>query len=209
MKPRLRLLLVDDHQLFAEAIQLVLQRLANEVVVRKVTSCEEALDSLSVARDFDLVLLDLGLPGLRNEAAYDAIRARANGAPIVLVTADDNASVAHALLRRGARGYVPKSSSSELMLTALRLVLSGGTYLPPSVLDDTRHTAPSIILTDRQRDVLVGIAAGKSNRSIADELGIAEATVRVHVSGLFRALGVENRTQAATSPIASELRRGR
>lgn len=204
MNRTLRILLVDDHGLFADGLSGVLQKLGESVSIITVTSCEDAVDALSGKTAFDLVLLDLGLPGLKGRAAFDAVSKAARGAAIVIVTGTTPTAESLALLRAGARGYVHKRSSSDELLTVLRFVLAGGTHIPAAVLE-ARRDAAQVSLTPRQREVLTLLARGNSNKDIANELGISEATVRVHVSSVMRALDVESRTQAATSALARQL----
>ncbi len=124
-------------------------------------------------------------------------------AAVVIVTGAPPTAAALDLLRAGARGYVHKSASSTELVSVLRFVLGGGTHVPPAVLD--ARPAGEGPLTGRQREVLSLLARGWSNKEIGNSLGISEATVRVHVSSVMRALGVENRTQAATSPLGRRL----
>ena len=203
MKSTLRILLVDDHGLFSDALAGVLQALPARVTVSSATSCEAALEVLAREAAFDLVLLDLGLPGLRGRAAFDAVRQRAGDAAIVIVTGVEPGPEALDLLRAGARGYVHKRTSSDELVRVLRFVLDGGTHIPQVVLTSTQRGEVS--LTPRQREVLALLAKGSSNKDIANALGISEATVRVHVSSVMRALDVENRTQAATSSLGRQL----
>jgi DNA-binding NarL/FixJ family response regulator len=198
-----RVLVVDDHPLYADALVSILRRLSPELVVRRERSAEVVLRDLAAVQPYDLIVLDLGLPGLAGERAFEAIQAAAPRTPIAIVTADDDAALAHRLLAGGARGYLPKSLDPPAMSEALRAVLDGGTYVPPSMVGHEAANEPT--LTGRQREVLVCIACGASNAEIAEELGIAEATVRVHVTIVLRALGVKSRTQAAVTPLARRL----
>jgi len=119
-----------------------------------------------------------------------------------VVSALEDPGTVRSALARGAMGFIPKSSSNEVMLNALRLVLSGGRYLPPEILsgDGSAAAPPSSIdqvhLTDRQREVLALMVQGKSNKHICRELGLAEATVKIHVTAILRALRVTSRAQA-------------
>lgn len=203
MRSTLRILVIEDHSLFADALAGVLRRLAGEVSIRAAGSAEVALEELTGDDEFDLVLLDLGLPGLRGRAAFDAVKAHARGAPIVIVSSVEPAAETRDLLRAGARGYVHKRATADELLSVLRFVLEGGTQIPSALL--SAPAPQDVALTPRQREVLTLLAKGSSNREIADELKISEATVRVHVSSIMRALDVENRTQAATTPYARRL----
>lgn len=204
MKDSLRILVVDDHSLFAEALAGVVKRLAPVVHVETVTSAELALSTLEHA-SFDVVLLDLGLPGLRGKAAFDAVQSRAQQAALIVVTAAEPNADAVAMLRAGARGYVHKRTGADELLQVLEFVVGGGTWVPPSMRHAPVPTPEELLLTGRQREVLKLLARGASNQDIAESLGISQATVRVHVSSIMRALQVDNRTQAATSALARRL----
>lgn len=199
---RIRILLIDDHSLFADALRGVLDRLGPKVDVTATSSAEHALSELERGASYELILLDLGLPGLKGRAAFDAVRARASGVPIVLVTGSDPGADAAAMLKAGARGYVHKRTPSADLLAALRHVLEGGTWAPALA---TIPAPEEVLLSPRQREVLRLLAKGASNQDIADALKISPATVRVHVSSVMKVLQVENRTQAATTALARRL----
>ncbi len=201
----MHILLVDDHSLFAEAMQGVLSRLSDGVELQTVPSAEDALDALKQRAAFDLVLLDLGLPGLKGRAAFKALYERAGSTPIVILTAEGPDALAVELVRSGARGYVHKGATATELLSVLRFVLAGGTHIPSEALSAPAPPSERVALTPRQREVLKLLARGESNKSIASALDISEATVRVHVSSIMRALNVENRTQAATSSFGRKL----
>lgn len=204
MAPRGTVLVVDDHRLFADAISSVLTGLDRSPRVQTCATAEEALAVLGKGVRPDLVLLDMGLPGLRGLEAFRAIASAAPGTPIVIVTGSEPSTDMHRMVCEGARGVVHKRASAPELLSILRVVLAGGTHVPAELLH-VPTTDEDDALTDRQREVLVLLAGGASNKEIADRLGIAEATVRVHVSSVLRTLGVENRTQAATSALARRL----
>lgn len=197
----MRVLIVEDHELFADALGGVLRKLEGgaEVVARP--SAEAAVEALGTLPPFDLVMLDLGLPGRRGSAAFDVVQAAAGGAAIVLVSGAEPGADVVALIRRGARGFLHKRSTVAELTTALRFILDGGSFVPPELLSVS--ASPEVTFTPRQ--VVRLLAKGASNKDIAEALGCAEATVRVHVSTIMRLLDVENRTQVATSPIARRL----
>lgn len=204
VKPSLRILIVEDHSLFAEALEGVLRRISGDARVTLASSAEKALDELKRSA-FDLVLLDLGLPGLKGRAAFEAVRAVSGRAAVVIVSGAEPTAETMDLIRNGARGYVHKRATSDELLSVLRFVLDGGTQVPTALLSVSQPSDDAIVLTPRQREVLLLLAQGESNRDIAERLGISEATVRVHVSSVMRVLDVENRTQAATSTYARRL----
>jgi DNA-binding NarL/FixJ family response regulator len=150
-------------------------------------------------------LFDLALPGTSHLDAFRLLQQQAPGTPIVAVSADDRPRTMTDLVRAGARGYIPKSTNSEVTLSALRLVLAGGTYVPQSIILDAAQGKTEAPLTARELQVLELLAAGHGNKAMAAQLGMAESTVRVHVTSILRRLGVRSRVEAATSPFAQAL----
>lgn len=154
---------------------------------------------------------EICLPDVSGLDLFDELRGDYPALPLLALSALDDPRTVKAVLAKGALGYVPKSSSHPVMVNALRLVLSGGRYLPPEIIADdwvslagrgtslgTRAAASveDFGLTERQRQVLALMAQGKSNKLICRELGLAEATVKIHVTAVLRALKVTSRTQA-------------
>jgi DNA-binding NarL/FixJ family response regulator len=206
----MKLLVVDDHSLIREAVRHVVQSLADEVTVLAAADCDEGFVIAERESDRDggleLLLLDFNLRGLSGVPAIRAWRQRHPALPVVVLSsAGDRATVLSAFAA-GAAGFIPKASSNEVMVSALRLVLAGGKYVPAEVLAQADQPPPSAAaapsidslgLSVRQLQVLQLIARGKPNKLICDELGLAERTVKAHVTELLRALGVSSRTQAA------------
>jgi DNA-binding NarL/FixJ family response regulator len=203
-----KILLVDDHILFREGMALLLQPLASPMTIVDAGSTEEALLRLDEHPDTQLVVMDLGLPGMPGLGGIALIRERHPNVPVVaLSSADDKATVLQAL-DAGAMGFVPKSSTAPVMLAALRLILSSGIYLPPSVFLNSEGTTPlpagsrrptDLGLTARQADVLQLILQGKPAKLICRELGLSAGTVKSHTSAVLRALNVTTRTQAVVA----------
>lgn len=183
----MKILVADDHPLIREAFRHLLTELERDVVVLEAGDCDSACRLIEQLPDLDLVLLDLRLPGAGGFATLDKLRNNHPALPVVVSALEDAATV-HGALARGAMGFIPKSSSNDVMMSALRLVLSGGRYLPPELLsgDGAAQAPPSSLdevhLTDRQREVLALVVQGKSNKHICRELGLAEATVKIHVT---------------------------
>lgn len=211
---RMKVLVIDDHVLVRDALRGVLKESLKDANVVEAAAWQQARAELARAQDFELVLLDLGLPDRDGFEALAELRATYPAAAVVVLSGrDDRESVARAL-DLGALGYIPKSASREVMLSALNLVVSGGMYIPPELLGH-RDAAPTgqaaagtasagrpessadhLGLTGRQLDVLALLMQGKSNKAICRALELAEPTVKNHVSAILRALKASNRTEA-------------
>jgi DNA-binding NarL/FixJ family response regulator len=206
----MKILVVDDHPLMREAVQSVVARLEPGATVLAAADSERGFAIVAAEPDLDLVLLDLNIPGLAGIPALKAWRRRYPGVPVVVLSSADDRPTVLAAIGAGAAGFIPKSSPNEVLLGALQLVLAGGKYLPPEALApvagsgakaarvaERTRSLETLGLTDRQAQVLMLLAAGKSNKLICRELDLAERTVKAHISAVFRALGVTTRTQAA------------
>lgn len=212
----MKLLVVDDHALIREAVRHVAAGLEPGAQVFTAADCEQGFALAEKDADIELLLLDFNLRGLAGVPAIKAWRARFPALPVVVLSSAEDRATVLAAMAAGAAGFVPKSSSNEVMLSAMRLVLAGGKYLPPEVLAraDAAAARPapasldSLGLSPRQMDVLKLIAEGKPNKIICDELGLAERTVKAHVTEVLRALGVHSRTQAALAAARLGLGRG-
>jgi DNA-binding NarL/FixJ family response regulator len=198
----LKILVADDHALFREGMRHVLSQLADDVEIVEANDCAQALDAVESNGDIALVLLDLSMPGPHGFAALETLTREHPALPIVVLSGSENRTDMQRALDTGAMGFVPKSATAPVMLSALRLVLAGGVYVPPELVQaapaevNISAPPPAPILTPRQLDVLAGMFEGKRNKVIGAELGLSEATVKAHISAVFRALGVNNRTQA-------------
>ena len=210
----MKILIVDDHPLILEALRHVLRQLDGDVLVLDARTAEEGRRLVAGNSDAGLLLLDLTLPGADGFSLLEELRDAYPTVPVVVLSASDRREDIMRAIDLGAMGYIPKSSSNQVMLQALRLVLSGGVYLPPvalaagdaaaaaeapPVVEDaagSRTTPGELGLTARQAQVLALILQGKPNKVICRELGLAEGTVKIHVAAILRALNVSTRTQA-------------
>jgi two-component system, NarL family, nitrate/nitrite response regulator NarL len=202
----LRLLVIDDHPLFLEGMVAVLRRLDADIVVHKATTAELGLE-LAEHESLDLVLIDLNLPGIDGFTAIGEFHSRFPSLPVVVLSAMEREQDMQRAIEAGALGYIPKSSTSRTLFEALRQVQEGNIYLPDSsspsyigierrvLLDESEKEAMEE-LSIRQMEVLARLCQGMSNKAIANDLELAEKTVKSHVTIIFRALGVVNRTQA-------------
>lgn len=195
----MRILVVDDHPLMADALRLTLSGLERQAEVQTASDLESA-SRLAADPGFDLVMLDLGLPGCSGVQALERFRERFQGLPVVVVSAASDVATINAALDRGAMGFIPKTSPREVLLNAIRLVASGGIYVPAEALGQRAAAVPAaqaqLALSPRQREVLSLLLKGLPNKLIARKLDISENTAKIHVSAVLHALGVSTRTQA-------------
>ena len=204
----LKLLVVEDHALVREGLVGLLSQVEEGVQVFESADFESALSVLDSEGDFDLVLLDLALPGIDGFAGLDILRRRYPAMPVAVVSAFDDQPTVTRVMNLGASGFIPKALNGERLLQAVRDVLAGNIVRPsgqmPARLDDAVPLPPSSVgvkpgeigLTDRQAQVLCLMVRGLSNRDIADQLDLSEGTVKIHATAVFKALGVTSRTQA-------------
>lgn len=199
----MKILLVDDHSLFRAGLRHVLRQLNEQIEIVEAENCKQALKAIEAQCDFTLALLDLHMPGDDGFVALTAISRESPTLPIVVLSASESRTDMCRALDNGAMGFIPKSTAVPVMLNALRLVLAGGIYIPPNLLrtrDESVGIEPSQSageLTTRQLDVLSLVLEGKTNKTIATELKLSEATVKAHITAVFKTLHVSNRTQAA------------
>ena len=207
----MKVLTCDDHALFRAGLRVAVQDLDPDCQLAEAGTAAELFQLLEANPDFDLLLLDLGLPDASGLELLERVRSRYPATPVVIVSASEDRGAIRRALGLGAMGFIPKTSSGPVLVGALRLVLSGGVYVPPALLEDLqaeeseRPTAtlkPPLAkgldsLTARQQEVVELIAKGLTNREIASVLGIAEATVKHHAAAIYAALEVTNRTEAA------------
>jgi len=204
----LKLLVVEDHALVREGLVRLLGQIEDGATVLESEDFESALTVLDNEGEFDLVLLDLALPGIDGFAGLDILRRRYPAMPVAVVSAFDDTPTVTRVLNLGASGFIPKAFSGEALLLAVREVLAGNIFRPSGQqgarLDDATPVPPSKIsvkpeeigITDRQAQVLALMVRGLSNRDIADQLELSEGTVKIHATAVFKALGVNSRTQA-------------
>lgn len=220
----MKILVIDDHTLIRQALQNMLRVLDTSAEVLESADCSAALALAAEHPDLDLILLDLHMPGMGGMDALSHFRQSHPAVPVVVLSGADDRQTVRTAIDRGAMGFIPKSSSNNVMLSALRLVLSGGVYLPTEILD---HAGSSIVgdadslasgtgahgktpaqlgLTDRQMEVLALLLQGKSNKLVCRELGLAEGTVKAHITAVLKVLNVTSRTQAVIAASQMGLR---
>lgn len=210
----MRILIADDHELFLKGLEIILKDFNPEAELVKAKNYAEMLNIINNNQSFDLVLTDLAMPGGIWLEALKEIHEKIPETPIIILSAVFEKEIVQKTLDLGASGYIPKTSSNAVILSAVNLVLSGALYIPAELLRETTDSDLNDlkridvvsdssdlkekikILSPRQLDVLKLIAEGKSNKQIAFELGLTEGTVKLHVTAILKILNVYNRTGA-------------
>jgi DNA-binding NarL/FixJ family response regulator len=196
----IRVLVVEDHAVVREGLVALLKVAGGLEVVG------EAADGMEAVAQFrkhlpDVTLMDLRLPKLGGVDAIMTIRKEAPNARFIVLTTYDGDEDIYRALKAGARAYLLKGMTSDELMAAIRAVHAGKSHIPPAIAERLAERMGAEELTPREFDVLEQIVSGKSNKEIASELEISEATVKTHINSLLAKLGVTDRTQAATAAI--------
>ncbi len=215
----MRILLADDHTLVRENLRDFLHALAPDVVVLEAETLQAAEKIASQHARLDLIILDLLMPGMNGLAGLRRMLKRKPNVPIVILSGSTRQQDIVDAIELGAKGFVPKTISGKAMLSALRMILAGETYVPSALLRaaaengyggaqgtgvGSAEAGARHKLTRRQQQVLDLLVRGHTNKKIAKALNLKEITVKIHLQGVFRKFGVSNRTQA----VAMALQRG-
>lgn len=201
----MKFLVADDHDLFRDGLKALLKDKYPQAEFFDARTFDEIEQTLAEHGDLSVIFLDLNMPGMGEERIRLLKEARPD-LPIIVISGKEQPAEMQRILKMGASGYIPKSVSADITLSAIQLVLSGGTYIPASAVgqrksNDRISQANVTLLTPRQQDILSLLARGLSNAQIAYELKISEGTVRIHVSNVLRTLNVTNRSQAAVAAL--------
>lgn len=218
----MKILIIDDHLLFREGLAMLLGRLEERPEILEAESGQKALEVLLTAEDLDIVLLDFNLPDTDGLSLLREIKTTHPFLPVAMLSAESDASLIQKALQSGATGFITKNSSSDVMISAIRLILSGSIYIPPEILGGApnnqrapsapvlhiettssgiqppRRASHSYNITGRQLEVLREMAGGLSNKEIARVLDMSPSTVKVHVAAILREFDAKNRMQAVT-----------
>lgn len=195
-----RIIIADDHPLFRNALHLAVTQAVNGAALQEVDCIDQLMLLLTEQGEVDLLLLDLKMPGASGFSALATLRHQYPELPVVIVSATEEPAVVQQAMHYGAMGFIPKSTPMPVLVAALHAILAGDTWFPAGI---SLSTAPEdniaerlASLTPQQFKVLVMLSEGKLNKQIAYELSVSEATVKAHVTAIFRKLNVKNRTQA-------------
>ena len=192
-----RIVVADDHPLFRAALGSALARAAPGATIEETASLAGAREALG-AGPVDLLLLDLKLSDSEGFAGLAEVRGDFPAVPVAVVSASEDGATVRRALAYGAAGFIPKSATLQEMVQALEAILAGDTWSPqiPAADEDGSMEARIASLTPSQLKILIGLQQGRLNKQIAYDLGVTEATIKAHLTSVFRKLGVHNRTQA-------------
>ena len=221
----MRILIADDHPLYLNAVQVLLERMIEGISIDLAKNIEQTLTIIHGNETFDLVLLDYSMPGMRGAEGVKTVAAVAGGAPVVVMSGVACPADVGACIAAGARGFLPKTLDNKVFSSALTVILSGGSYLPvemhlalhaPAVpaavsalpasggLDTLGAHSDAELpegghgFTERERTIMAMIIEGRSNKEIARILNLREVTIKVQLTRIYKKLGAKNRAQAAT-----------
>lgn len=207
----MKILIADDHELIRQGLERTLVTMDEGVEVLHAKDGHSVLEQLERHGDIDVVLLDLFMP---NANGYELLRYICDSyesLPVIVVSAAEEPQYMRKSIDYGAAGFIPKSSSTDIMVSAIRLVMSGGTYIPSSMHLQARDARQPLTherseqrvssevsnkLTRRQAEVLKQLAQGSSNKDIARMMDLSEHTVKIHVTAILKLFNASNRTEA-------------
>lgn len=218
----MKILIADDHELFLKGLEFILQENLQNIEITFAQNYTEIFSILEQKTVFDLVITDLAMPGANWLDAIKKIHSALPETPIIIISAVFDKTILQQTLDIGVSGYIPKTASNNLIISAINLVLAGGVYIPHELLysnqnnsippqqqkeyisplktlekitsNTAEHTQKG--LTERQIDIIRCIAEGLSNKQIAYKLNLTEGTVKVHITVILKILNVKNRTSA-------------
>ncbi|MEE9309428.1 MAG: response regulator transcription factor [Cocleimonas sp.] len=192
----MKILIIDDHILFAEGMRLLLSSLESDFETLYADSLDPALDIISEQGHPDLIILDINLVGVNGITLIQKFHAQNIWSPILMVSATDSPATAMVALQKGASGFVSKASDSTVLLNAIKTVIKGEQYPPSSQHKLKNMLEPEASITARQHEILYLLSQGMLNKQIAYELNISANTVKAHLHQIFKELNVHNRTAA-------------
>ncbi len=193
----MKILIADDHELYRDALSILVKRLDSDVDIHVVANYTDLLSLATEDSQWDLILIDLNMPGLGYFEGISQLTKQQPDTPIIVITSSEDPKDSQLAIKAGALGYISKSMKSDDILTALNLMLSSGISIHPAHSEANNMSDVDLSeLTLRQKDVLNLMCLGSSNKRIALNLNLSEHTVKLHVRAILQALNVENRMQA-------------
>ena len=199
----MKVLIMDEQSLFRDGLTLRLKQINQDITILQASSIDEMQRTLSQTPFIDVVIFDVDLAELNIGDIVNKIKISNPNTKIIATSSSEDIRNIRKIMSYDIKGYIPKKSDSNILSGALKLIIDGGTYIPPVLLNNSNQNQTNSQnlslkknLTNRQSQVLDLIAQGKSNKQIAYDMGVSEATVKLHINALLRSLKVNNRTQA-------------
>lgn len=199
----MKILITDEHPLYRDRLALDLEQQFPDTIIIQASNFSQAVKIIYEESGIDFILLDLDMSDVKWEEGIKFLKQKAPDVKIIALSACEDVRKIMKILDLGIKGYIPKRADTKAAKEALKNILNGGTYFPTAlnknnseVSEIPRYKVKIKNLTNRQSQVLDLIAEGKSNKQIAYEMGVSEATVKLHINALLRSLNVNNRTQA-------------
>ncbi len=211
----MKFLIADDHELFLQGLEFILKKQYPQTDIVLTNSYTGIFEILEKQNDFDLIITDLAMPGANWLEAIGRIHSTCPEVPIIIISAVFDPEILQKTFDIGVSGYVSKAFPNNIIMSAINLVIAGGMYIPPELLqlnlqnrtlpireliadlnDNKKPVKENNVLTPRQTEVVQCLSEGLSNKQIAYKLGLSEGTVKIHITLLMRALDVSNRVQA-------------
>ena len=198
----MKILIADDHALFRDNLSTEIEKISPESIILQASNFSQSLKILEEQTDINLFIIDFDMTGLKWEENLQRLKDTATDTEIVIISASEDIKQIKKIISNGIKGYIPKRYDKSALQNALKEILNNKRYIPVALLDSSTEKfsstaqSPIKMLTNRQSQVLDLIAQGKSNKQIAYEMGVSEATVKLHINALLRSLKVTNRTQA-------------
>lgn len=219
----MKVLVADDHEFVRGGLVSELAGIIPDASFLQAGNAKEVLDTLDINKDMGLAVLDLYMPGANHYGLVEIVCHTYPELLVIVLTASEDCNDMRAMIGRGVKGYISKTSGRDIVHHAVRLVLAGGSYFPSEMLSaSTAETLQSgalskrelsalqnkiITLTERQKEVLTHLLTGRSNKEIARNLGLSENTVKIHVTAILKALPFHNRAQVIAGVSLADLSR--
>lgn len=200
-----KVIIADEHVLLVEGLTQSLRMFNEELCAISATSAKQLRELIISHQNVDLIILDLDLSDDSGLSILDFIRQQMPDTPVIILSASDDLLKMRTAINKGAKAYLTKVEPLKVILTAIQLVLAGGTYIPPALVHNSQTCSNRYVdnrrleLTCRQKEVLLLLIEGFPNKEIGRQLFLSEATVKAHVSAILKTLDVCNRTQAANA----------
>jgi two-component system nitrate/nitrite response regulator NarL len=195
----MKLLIVDDHSILRDGLTALLQQIVPETTVLQARDANEALGVIDLHSDLDAVILDIVMPGMSGFQAMAEFGRKRPDLPVIVLSSSEDPRDVRKAFASGALGYIPKSAGHHVLLSAIQTVLNGELYVPALPFKINPGKKTDRLLTPRQIEILSLLSEGAPNKIIAEKLQLSEKTIKAHVTAIFKALNVVNRTQASVA----------